>query len=106
MLRRLSKLPPSRNGYTFTGWSDGENAYHPGDELTVTGNTTLTAQWSSNSTPEDPVEPTDTPEQPDDPLPPQTGDNSNIALWIFLMLVAGAALTGTTVYTHKKKRSR
>ena len=37
---------------------------------------------------------------------PKTGDNSNIALWIFLMLVAGAALTGTTVYTHKKKRSR
>ena len=34
---------------------------------------------------------------------PQMGDNSNIALWIFLMLVTGAALAGTAVYTHKKK---
>ena len=37
---------------------------------------------------------------------PQTGDNNNIVLWFSLMLVAGAALTGTAVYTHKKKRSR
>ena len=37
---------------------------------------------------------------------PQMGDNSNIALWIFLMLVTGAALAGTAVYTHKKAHVR
>ena len=96
------KAAPSRNGYTFTGWSDGENAYHPGDELTVTGNTTLTAQWSSNSTPEDPVEPTSTPEQPDDPLPPQTGDNSNVSRWMALMLISCGGFAGTFMFKKKK----
>ena len=37
---------------------------------------------------------------------PQMGDDSNIALWSFIMLMAGTALAGTAVYTHKKKRSR
>ena len=39
------KDAPVRDGYTFTEWSDGINAYQPGDVLTVTGNITLTAQW-------------------------------------------------------------
>lgn len=34
---------------------------------------------------------------------PQTGDSSNIALWITIMLAAGAALTGTVLYCRKKK---
>lgn len=37
---------------------------------------------------------------------PQTGDNSNIALWIAVMLAAGAVLTGTAVYRHKRKFRR
>lgn len=37
---------------------------------------------------------------------PQTGDNSNIALWIAVMLAAGAVLTGTAVYSRKRKYSR
>ena len=37
---------------------------------------------------------------------PQTGDDSNIALWMALMLAAGAALTGTAVYSRKRKYSR
>ena len=37
---------------------------------------------------------------------PQTGDNSNIALWIAVMLAAGAALTGTVLYSRKRKYSR
>ena len=38
--------------------------------------------------------------------PPQTGDDSNIALWIAVMLAAGIALTGTVLYNHKRKYSR
>lgn len=34
---------------------------------------------------------------------PQTGDDSNIALWIGVMLAAGAALTGTALYSRKRK---
>lgn len=37
---------------------------------------------------------------------PTTGDNSNIALWMVVMLAAGAALTGTLVYNRKKKYNR
>ena len=37
---------------------------------------------------------------------PQTGDDSNIVLWIALMLAAGTALTGTAVYSRKRKYSK
>ena len=33
---------------------------------------------------------------------PQTGDDSNIALWIAVMLAAGADLTGTAVYSRQR----
>ena len=36
---------------------------------------------------------------------PQTGDTSNLALWIALLFVSGGAVTATTVYGSKKKRS-
>lgn len=42
----------------------------------------------------------------DDTQSPQTGDDSNIALWIAVLLAAGAALTGITVYSRKRKYSR
>ena len=35
---------------------------------------------------------------------PQTGDNSNLTLWIALMLASGGAVVVTTVYGRKKKR--
>ena len=50
--------------------------------------------------------PTDTDKPNDgqtgDTTSPQTGDDSNIALWMALMLAAGAALTGTAVYSRKR----
>ena len=36
---------------------------------------------------------------------PQTGDNSNLLLWITLLFVSGGAVTVTTVCGRKKKRS-
>ena len=38
---------PTKSGYKFIGWSDDINAdtHLPGDELTVTSDITLTAQW-------------------------------------------------------------
>ena len=37
---------------------------------------------------------------------PQTGDNSNLILWIALMFVSATVLTVLTVYSKKKKQSR
>ena len=36
---------------------------------------------------------------------PQTGDNSNFALWIALLFISGGTVTVTTVYGRKKKHS-
>ena len=39
------------------------------------------------------------------PKSPQTGDNSNLMLWIALLLASGGIVTGTTVISKKKKHS-
>ncbi|MDD6978675.1 MAG: hypothetical protein PUI92_00075, partial [Firmicutes bacterium] len=33
----------------------------------------------------------------------KTGDDNNLALWLVLMLLAGAGTAGTAVYTRKKR---
>ena len=96
----------TRNNYTFTGWNtqaDGKGtAYKPGDSFTLTDkDSVLYAQWSKNSGSagtgtNGTAKPIDSPE---------TGDNSNLALWFALLLVSGGAVTATTVYGRKKKRS-
>ena len=42
---------------------------------------------------------------PDDPKSPQTGDSSNIMLWIALLFISGGVTVGTTVVSKKKKHS-
>lgn len=37
---------------------------------------------------------------------PQTGDGSNMILWMVMMLAAGTGLTGTAFYSRKKKYNR
>ncbi len=39
----------SKDGYTFSKWSDGQNEYGEGDKYTVTGDVTFTAQWKENT---------------------------------------------------------
>ena len=39
------------------------------------------------------------------PKSPQTGDNSNLILWIALLLVSGGVLTGVTVFDKRKRHS-
>ena len=108
----------TRNNYTFTGWNtqaDGKGtAYKPGDSFTLTDkDTVLYAQWSKNSGSagtgtngtakpsagtgtNGTAKPTDS---------PKTGDNSNLALWFVLLLASGGAVTATTIYGRKNKRS-
>ena len=33
----------------------------------------------------------------------KTGDDNNLALWLVLMLLAGAGTAGTAVYTRRKR---
>lgn len=51
--------------------------------------------------PVEPSEPSE-PSTPDDSNTPQTGDNSNLALWIVLLLASGSA-TGITLFSKKRK---
>ena len=61
------------------------------------------------TTPTDPTDPTDPakPEQPDKPSEktesPQTGDSSNMMLWIGLMLASCGGVIGMAVYSKRKK---
>lgn len=111
------KAAPIRKGYAFAGWHDGTKTYKPGDNVTILdADLKLTAQWkkdpgTTGST--DPDKPTDPskpngssdptdPDKPTDPAttgkpdktndnPLQTGDETNLALWLALF---GISLTG------------
>ena len=85
---------PTASGYTFGGWyADATFSTKFDFNSAITANTTVYAKWTKNSA------------APADPTNPQTGDNSNMFLWIALLLVSGGALVGTTVYGKKRKRA-
>jgi maltodextrin utilization protein YvdJ len=52
------------------------------------------------------VEETTTPTTTDNTKSPQTGDNSNIFLWLALLFVSGGAVTATTIASKKRKYNR
>ena len=100
----VAKNEFTRNNYTFTGWNtqaDGKGtAYKAGDSFTLTDkNIVLYAQWSKNSGS------AGTGTNGTAVNSSQTGDTSNLALWIALLLVSGGAVTATTIYGRKKKYS-
>lgn len=68
------------SGWTLEGWK-------PLVASTVTGTATYTAQWKET----DPNN-----------KPPQTGDNSHIALWFALLTVSGGLLAATACRRKKK----
>ncbi len=43
---------PSKSGYTFVHWSDGNKTYDPGDSVPITGNVTFTAVWQAINIPD------------------------------------------------------
>ena len=73
-----------------------------GETITVEKESTDPEEQPEPSEPETPAEPP----KDTDTSSPQTGDDSNIALWIAVMLAAGAVLTGTAVYSRKRKYSK
>ena len=89
---------PERDGYTFDYWKGSE--YQPGDEYTVTGDHVFEAQWKKA---DDKKKHSDHDDDDDDDdshhhrKSAPTGDNSNAALWIALVLVAALGVVGTII---------
>ncbi len=114
------KAAPTRNGYAFDGWYDGTKTYKPGDNVTILdADLKLTAQWKKDP---DPTEPTD-PEEPTDPTKPtdpttsskpdkpndnipQTGDETNLALWLVLLGISGMGAMITLLSSKHKYRGK
>ena len=67
-------------------------------ECTVCGYTITTEAIPATGIPTEPGKPIV-------PNSPQTGDNSNIILWIALLFISGGTVIGITVYSKKKKEN-
>ena len=68
------------------------------EECKVCGYKKAAVEIPATGTPTEPGKPTDSDS-------PQTGDNSNMILWIALLFVSGGAVIGITVYSKKKKEN-
>ena len=74
--QKVTLVEEPRTGYTFVGWKDGEEMYHAGETITVTGDMTLTAEWKKLPSAEN---------------LPKTGDESPVLLWGAALAVSAAA---------------
>ncbi len=79
---------PTRDGYTFKGWS-------PNVEATVSGDAVYTAQWEKVS-----------PDKKDNTATgtPQTGDTTNLALWFALLGLSLFCVFAT--FTYRKRQTK
>ena len=58
-----------------------------------------------DATPEEIKKPDTVTAKPDDSKSPQTGDNSNLVLWITLLIISGGVMKGVTAFGKNKKHS-
>ena len=68
------------------------------EECKVCGYKKAAVEIPATGTPTEPGKPTDSDS-------PQTGDNSNMILWIALLFISGGVVIGITVYSKKKKEN-
>ncbi|MFR2945485.1 MAG: InlB B-repeat-containing protein [Oscillospiraceae bacterium] len=68
------------------------------EECRVCGYKKAAVEIPATGTPTEPGKPTG-------PDSPQTGDNSNMILWIALLFISGGAVIGINVYSKKKKEN-
>lgn len=110
-----------KEGYIFAGWSDGQNSYGYLEEVNISEDTTFEAVWEVNEEPVGPADPDDPSTNPDNPAEQpngqgnnagqtdasyQTGDDSNMLIWLGLILIAVLGGTGTIIYGRKRKYSK
>jgi uncharacterized repeat protein (TIGR02543 family) len=114
------KYKPTREGYTFTGWYEEASLQTKLTTATISEDTTVYAGWEEDAaTPT----PTPTPTQTATPSPSptttitttttttttttktniKTGDESNLALWVALLLLSGVG--EIVIVSSRKKRS-
>ena len=74
---------PAKDGYTGKWDHDGKN---------ITSDIVINAVYTEISAP-----------APSDPQSPQTGDNSNMFLWIALLFISGGAVIALTVVDRKRR---
>lgn len=88
-----------RAGYTFNGWTssnggDFDNKNAASTSFTMPGaDTTVTAAWARNKSYHNTTL----------PPTPETGDSSNMPLWIALLSLSGAGVLGAARYSRKRK---
>ena len=88
-----------RAGYTFNGWTssnggDFANKNAASTSFTMPGaDTTVTAAWARNRSYHNTTL----------PPTPETGDSSNMPLWIALLSLSGAGVLGAARYSRKRK---
>ena len=86
---------PTREGYNFLYWKGSE--YHPGDEYTVDGDHTFTAQWQLVIKDEPKKDET----TKKDKNTPSTGDEADPMLWMAICMLS---LSGV-IFIKKRKKS-
>ena len=93
----------------FTVIADAEPTATPTATPTVTPEPTATPTATPTVTPEPTATPTAAPTATPTPTPtpkpvPKTGDNSNPALWLAMMILGLAVLAGTAVKVYRKRQ--
>jgi uncharacterized repeat protein (TIGR02543 family) len=86
---------PTREGYTFTEWTAGDESYAAGKTVTATEDITFVAGWKEGTSA--------TTTSKTDSNSPQTGDNISLLLWFALLIISGAGLVYTSVYRKKRR---
>ena len=81
----IAKLPPESDDSDDSGSSKGQDSSGSSGESSNQGNSGTSAGSGSSAS---------------------TGDNSNLMLWLVIMLVCGAGTAGTALSGKKKKRSK
>ena len=79
------------DGKQFKAWSVGGVEKAAGDKITVTADTTVIATWENINV------------SPSNPDNPQTGDNSNLGLWVFLLVLSCCSMIALIVIDKKRK---
>ncbi len=79
------------SGQQFKAWKVGGIEKAVGDKITVTADTTVIATWENINV------------SPSNPDNPQTGDNSNLGLWVFLLVLSCCSMIALIVIDKKRK---
>ena len=106
---KIHEAPDEREGYTFAYWKGSE--YQPGDDYTIEGDHDFTAVWTKNKAAESDeekeekksVSPIPAKERKANISSAETGDHSDILLWLLLMTLSGAAVTWLAVASDRRR---